>query len=93
MDLFDRMWHTRGARYIGQGRNMATRVNAREEKLATMMSVMNVIATLDHDHPPHAFHVRPIDFRGLLHAQTAEPDDEWTDALLVRRADPHHNEA
>ena len=72
---------------------MATRINAREEKLATMMSVMNVIAALDHDHPPHAFQARPIDFRGLLHAQTAEPDDEWTDALLFRRNEHLHREA
>jgi hypothetical protein len=90
---FDRMWHTRSAKQIGQGRTMATRVNAREEKLATMMSVMNVIAALDFDHPPRPFQTRPIDFRGFLHAQAAESDDDWTEAMLIRRNERPHQEA
>jgi hypothetical protein len=72
---------------------MATRINAREEKLATMRSVMNVIAALDHDKPPRPYQRRPIDFRGFLHAQAGDLDDEWTEALLVRREALFHKEA
>ncbi len=72
---------------------MATRVNAREEKMATLQSVMNVIATLDHDHPPRAFQGRPIDFRGLLQAQAPELDEEWSETLLVRRSGSTQAEA
>jgi len=56
---------------------MATRINAKDEKLATLRSIMNVIAVLDQDHPPRAVQDRAIDIRGLIDSGTQGTDEPW----------------
>lgn len=61
---------------------MATRMNAQEERLATLRSVMNVIALLDQSSPQRARPHQGFDLRPLAPLrETGEHDDSW-DAFL-----------
>ena len=59
---------------------MATRINAHEERLATLNSIMNVIAILDLSSPRRSVSDRWIDVRALMPVVENEADveDEWT---------------
>jgi hypothetical protein len=57
---------------------MATRTNAQEERLATLQSVMNVIAILDQSTPRRAAPNNGFDLRSLLPSVTEpDADDYW----------------
>lgn len=62
---------------------MATRVNAHEERLATLNSVMNVISVLDQSAPRRTVTDRWLDLRALLPAFETEHDgdDNWAQFL------------
>lgn len=65
---------------------MASRLNAQEERLATLRSVMNVIAILDHSaperaRPNHGFDLRPL----LPPLQSEGVDESWDDYLFPAR--------
>jgi hypothetical protein len=70
---------------------MATRTNAQEERLATLRSVMNVIAILDQSAPRRADQQRGFDLRPLLR-QISDHDaeeswDEFRQMLSPRSGD------
>ena len=72
---------------------MATRLTTRDEKLATLKSVMNVITLLDHDSPPRSFAYHTIDLRRYLEEATDEfigPDD---DAIVLNLTDVFRHDA
>lgn len=58
---------------------MATRVNAHEERLATLNSIMNVIAILDMGAPRRSVTDRWIDVRALMPVVDADQsvDESW----------------
>jgi len=59
---------------------MATRTSAHEERLATLRSVMNVIAILDQSSPRRAAQHNGFDLRALLPTDwTSEADESWDD--------------
>ena len=59
---------------------MATRINAHEERLATLRSVMNVIAILDQSAPRRAAKNNGFDLRALFPSNWAtETDESWDD--------------
>ena len=58
--------------------DMATRTNAQEERLATLRSVMNVIAILDQTSPRRAAQRHGFDLRPLMPPiSAAEGDENW----------------
>jgi len=59
---------------------MATRTNAHEERLATLRSVMNVIAILDQSASRRAARNNGFDLRALIPSNWAiETDESWDD--------------
>lgn len=58
---------------------MATRINAHEERLATLNSIMNVIAILDMGAPRRSVSDRWIDLRALMPSveHDSEIDEPW----------------
>lgn len=67
---------------------MATRLNAHEERLATLRSVMNVIAILDHSTPERARPNRGFDLRPLVPVHESEAAEESWDELLFPAREP-----
>ena len=69
---------------------MATRLNGHEERLATLNSVMNVLAVLEQSHPRRSVADRWLDLRMSLPAvegpQTG--DESWDDFAMDSRT-PH----
>ena len=62
---------------------MATRTNAHEERLATLRSVMNVIAILDRSASRRAAQNNGFDLRALLPTNwIAETDESWDEFRL-----------
>jgi hypothetical protein len=62
---------------------MATRTNAQEERLATLRSVMNVIAILDQVSPERATARHGFDLRPLLPRAETETDESWDEFWLT----------
>ena len=61
---------------------MATRTNAQEERIATLRSVMNVIAILDQTSPRRAASNNGFDLRPLgPRFEFCELDESWDDFL------------
>ena len=59
---------------------MATRTNAHEERLATLRSVMNVIAILDQTSSRRAARNNGFDLRALLpFSWTTDTEESWDD--------------
>jgi len=56
---------------------MATRVNAHEERLATLHSIMNVIAILNVGSPRRSASDRWIDLRTLMPEVDSDTDEPW----------------
>jgi hypothetical protein len=62
---------------------MATRTNAHEEQLATLRSVMNVIAILDQSASRRAAQNNGFDLRALIPSNWAtDADESWDDFRL-----------
>ena len=62
---------------------MATRTNAQEERLATLRSVMNVIAILDQSAPRRAASNNGFDLRALLPPLSEhDADENWDDLRM-----------
>ncbi|MDQ2682764.1 MAG: hypothetical protein M3Y37_04495 [Chloroflexota bacterium] len=72
---------------------MATRLNGHEERLATLTSVMNVIAVLEQSHPRRSVADRWLDLRMSLPAfDTPRPGDEsWDHFAMDPRKGPEKN--
>ena len=65
---------------------MATRLNTHEERLATLRSVMNVIAILDQSAPERARSNNGFDLRCLLApVESEEIDESWQQLQLPAR--------
>ena len=65
---------------------MATRLNAREEKIATLRSIMNVISILDQEHPRQSGRPLEVDLRALLLAPAFAADEIWGREPLLNAA-------
>jgi hypothetical protein len=72
---------------------MATRTSAHEERLATLRSVMNVIAILDQTSPRRAAERNGFDLRSLVPMDWAcDADESWDEFRIApgdRNADPN----
>jgi hypothetical protein len=63
---------------------MATRTSAHEERLATLRSVMNVIAILDQTSPRRAVQGNGFDLRSLVPMEwTSDSDENWDDFRIT----------
>ena len=68
---------------------MATRTNANEERLATLRSVMNVIAILDQSASRRAAHNNGFDLRALIPTNWIfETEESWDDFRLPAPVTP-----
>ena len=63
---------------------MAVRTSAMEERIATLRSVMNVIALLDGETPRHSSLPEAVDLRALLPRSFDQDasDDPWAELML-----------
>jgi hypothetical protein len=65
---------------------MATRTSAHEERLATLRSVMNVIAILDQTSPRRAAQRNGFDLRPLVPMEwVSDADESWDEFKMVPR--------
>jgi hypothetical protein len=62
---------------FGENNTMATRVNAIDEKIATLQSIMNVISLVKHADGPGAGPERSIDLRPLLTIAQDNSAESW----------------
>jgi hypothetical protein len=72
---------------------MATRTSAHEERLATLRSVMNVIAILDQTSPRRAAQRNGFDLRPLVPMEwVSDADESWDEFRIAakdQKADPN----
>jgi len=62
---------------FGENNTMATRLNAIDEKIAALQSIMNVISLVNHADRPGVSPDRPIDLRPLLTMAQENSAESW----------------
>jgi hypothetical protein len=68
---------------------MATRLNARDEKVAALCSIMNVLSILDQEHPRPSGRPLEVDLRTLLPVLALVDEETWgTGELYSARQTP-----